>query len=140
MEQFEFPFVTAYGKKSRVQKFFDDEVLTKQEFKRECDINHILSKYNRQMGVDFLNQYHGHISGRFGDVSQATDYQTALHQINEAEELFDALPSKIRARFHNDPGMLLDFIADERNRDEAVELGLMKQNAVLQPTATEEPK
>ena len=36
------------------------------------------------------------------------------------------LPAKVRARFDNDPQMFLEFVASEDNRQEAVELGLIK--------------
>lgn len=44
---------------------------------------------------------------KFGDFLGVSDYQTALNQVIEAEEAFDALPAKVRARFDNQP---VDFL------------------------------
>lgn len=35
------------------------------------------------------------------------------------------LPPEIRTRFDNDPGKLIDFVADPDNRQEAQELGIV---------------
>jgi len=138
--QYELPFITAYSVKPRVQKHFEGDSLTKQEFKAECDINNILASYNRQMGVDFLAQYQGQVSGRFGDVSQVPDYQEALQTIEAANELFDAMPSKLRSRFENNPEHLLAFLADERNRDEAIQLGLISSNPSSSSSISQAPE
>ena len=37
-----------------------------------------------------------------------------------------ALDANVRKRFHNDPAELIDFVSDEKNRDEAVRLGLLQ--------------
>ena len=38
--------------------------------------------------------------------------------------MFEELPATIRKKFENDPAKFLDFVNDERNADEMVELGL----------------
>lgn len=121
MSLFQLPYVD----RPRVQVEFDEPSLTKQSFKDECDINNILKKYKRALGAEFLDQYQGFLDGKFEDVSAGVDYRTALHQISEADAAFEAMPAGLRARFDNDPGLLLDFLGDSRNRDEAIELGLL---------------
>lgn len=118
-------FNSAYSGAIVDNKEFTKPSLTKQSFRDECDINNILKKYNRAMGIDFLNQYQGYLAGKFEDVSAVVDYRTALHQIDEARRVFDAMPSKVRARFENDPQNFLEFMADSKNRDEAISLGLL---------------
>lgn len=111
---------------------------TKQSFKKDCDVNNILKKYRRQLGKDFLDEYHGFISGRFGDASYATGYQDALNVICASNEAFDALPSALRARFGNDPLNMLEFVGNKDNKDEAIKLGLLKKE-VKPPENTKTP-
>ena len=49
-----------------------------------------------------------------------------MKQVIEAEKAFDALPSKVRSRFKNQPVEFLEFCSDEANRDEMAELGLIE--------------
>ena len=42
-----------------------------------------------------------------------------------ADDAFMALPANIRERFNNDPAELVDFVSDDRNRSEAIDLGLV---------------
>jgi len=93
--------------------------MTKQEFAREADINVLMGRY-LSTGVipPAVRQ------GYFADVD-SLDYQQALGLVHEAQALFDQLPSKVRERFGNNPAALMEFVADSRNRDEAVSLGLI---------------
>jgi len=109
---------------------------TKQEFLAEADVNLIMKRFKKVAGVDFLNKYQGFFGGQFGDFSQVTDYRTALHQVNQAEKVFDALPAKVRARFENDAAQFLDFMGDPKNVDEIVAMGLAKpKSQVEKPVA-----
>jgi len=98
-------------------------VRTKQSFKKECDINVIMSKYRKTGHLDpgALNQR----QVVFGDVSEVGDYQECQQKIKEADHAFSTLSSEVRTRFNNDPGQLLDFCADEVNMPEAIELGIV---------------
>lgn len=118
-------FRSAYKARPRCQVDCSVGGRTKQSFRDECNVNNILAKYRRQLGVDYLKQYAGYLTGSFGDVSGAVDYQTALEKCSEAGEAFDAMPSKLRSRFENDPARLLAFLSDVSNRQEAIELGLL---------------
>lgn len=95
---------------------------TQQQFKDECDINNIIKTYS-QTGVLPVSKK----VGAFLDVSNVADYQTSLQTVYEAQRAFDALPSKIRTRFENDPNQLLAFIEDDKNYDEALSLGLLEK-------------
>ena len=108
----------------RVQKHFTEPYRTKQAFKQECDINHIMKKFKKVAGVEFLNKYQGYVGGQFGDFTEVVDYRTALDQINRSKAVFDALPSVLRKRFDNDPAKFLDFVQDPNNSKELVEMGL----------------
>lgn len=107
------------------------ENLTKQEFKDECDINLILSRYRdappRAWGTP--------PTLRYGDFAEAPDFLGAQVLVKQSEEQFLSLPAKVRERFANDPVRFLDFVHDPANLAEARELGLLKAEAVPPPTA-----
>lgn len=123
----------------RVQKVFSKPSKTKQSFKDECDINKIMKRFKKIMGAEYLNRYQGYVGGEFGDFSMVGDYRSAIEQVNRAKEVFGALPSKVRARFSNDPAEFLDFVQNPANADEMVSLGLATKRAPTQdaPSVTE---
>lgn len=98
---------------------------TKQSFKDECDINRILHGYRKTGLIDHLSKH----QGIYDDVSNYDDYHASMNLIIESQESFNALPSEIRKRFSNDPSLFLDFVHDESNRAEMIEMGLIKKPA-----------
>lgn len=100
---------------------FEDASLTRQEFAQESDINNIMRKYASGLPPSPA----GARPPQFGDFSNVPDYQTALDKVIDAQERFSELPSQVRRRFDNDPAKLLQFLASEENRAEAVQLGLI---------------
>lgn len=113
-------FQKPYEKRERVQVDFDEPSLTKQQFKSDCDVNLILKKYGRGGVVPRFDD----LKPQYGDFVSVDDYHTALDRIIDSRASFDRLPAPLRARFKNDPALLLDFVSDERNYDEAVSLGI----------------
>lgn len=103
--------------------------MTEQHHANEVNINQIVSRYSKT-GV--LPSRSG--MPRYGDFSGVSDYQTACEAVRAAESGFMTLAPEIRRRFENDPGKLLEFLADEKNYVEAVKLGL-----VVAPAADEPP-
>lgn len=110
-----------YFPHERVYAELDSEVRTKQSFADETNINTIMLKWNRTGSIEHMNKR----QGQYGDFSDAPDYHETFLRIQDANLAFDALPSEVRKRMHNDPGELMDFLADPENRDEAIELGLI---------------
>lgn len=117
----EMEFVTAYGPKVRHGIGFPEVSRTKQSFKEECDINNIMSKYQKTGLLDFVNEH----EAQYGDAT-GIDFQEALETVRSAQEMFADMPSSVRRRFDNDPAAFLEFVNNPDNRDEAVELGLIK--------------
>lgn len=70
--------------------------------------------------------------GQYGEMPDF-DYHTAMLQIAEARSAFMELPASMRLRFENDPGKLLEFLRDERNREEAESLGLINPQPTPAP-------
>lgn len=76
----------------------------------------------------------------FGEFDSANQFQEMMDVIVKAQESFDALPSYIRDRFRNDPRELIEFIDDENNLDEAVDLGIIDESvAFKKQTKDNEP-
>lgn len=114
--------------------------LTKQEFASEVDVNKIMDRYVK---TGQLPQ--SYTEGVFADVSEIGDFANVMNRVHAADEAFALLPSKVRERFEGDPVKLIGFLADEKNRDEAVKLGLIakkEEPAPPQPPAlpAEKPK
>lgn len=96
------------------------ESLTRQSFNAECNINNIMARFEKTGLAEHLNNH----QGTYGDFTQVSDYHTALLHVVEAQTLFNSLPSKIRARFGNDPGTYLQFVTDPENLPELRKMGL----------------
>lgn len=98
-----------------------DESLAQQQFAEEVDINTIVRRFGLTGEMP-----DSPVMPTFGDFTDAvTDYQTALNMLNAAQDSFMQFPAEVRARFHNDPQEMMQFLDDEKNRDEAVKLGFI---------------
>lgn len=104
---------------------------TSQEFAEEVDINTIARRF--------------HLTGELpenvpmvlqGDFTNALDFRSAMELVVAAREGFMEQPAEVRARFRNDPQEFLDFVSDKANLDEAIKLGLVREESV-QARATE---
>lgn len=109
-----------YPYRKKVSITFDPaQGMTRQEFQRECNINHIMAKYQKTGVVDHLAK-HAPEYGTYDPV----DFQQALETIRQGEEMFSELPSTVRKYFDNDPAEFMTFVQDPNNIDKLVELGL----------------
>jgi len=104
----------------RVQMHPKGASLTKQAFKKECDINQIMKQYKKNGLLDHLNTH----QGNYGSFIGYEDYHSSLNKILEAKDAFYTIPSDIRAKFDNDPSLFIKFAQDEKNYDQMVEMGL----------------
>lgn len=105
----------------RVQTHPVGESKTEQHHRAECDINSIVSKCQK---TGYLPPARG--LPHYGDFSQIGSYREALDSVKAAEQAFMMLPSSVRKHFRNDPGELLAFLGDDRNKEEAIKLGLIE--------------
>jgi len=133
----------------RVYSYFDpppgvgvdcsgDEVLTKQSFAEEADLNFMMARY----GVEHvaLLSAMGARETFYGDFSDGLDYLEAHGKLLNAQEAFMSLSAPVRRRFGNDPAELLDFLMDPGNRDEAISLGLVNPVPAAQEPVVGAPK
>lgn len=97
---------------------------TKQSFSNECDINKIMTKVLKTgMLADSVG-----ISSRqaiFADVADIGDYRLVMDKIAKANQAFDSLSAEVKNRFNNDPALLVEFMKDSGNLEEACKLGLL---------------
>lgn len=96
---------------------------TEQHHKQECDINHIIKKYDKNGVLTHVTR----IEATYGDTS-GEDYKQIRDKLIKAQYAFLDLPAKIRSRFDNDFTELIAFMDNPENRDEAIKLGLIKES------------
>lgn len=125
--QYNYPhlFKTAYGPKLKIQSDTSQaRDRTKQSFKDECDINMIMSRFQKTGVLDFANKN----APQFGDCT-GVEFQAGMELVARARSMFNEMPSKLRNRFSNNPAEFLEFVQNPANREEARELGLLKPEA-----------
>ena len=106
-----------------------DPSRTVQDGKDDADINVIMERYAK------TGQFKPPANlPQYGDFTGVTDFQSALDMVLAAEDGFMQLPAKLRSRFHNDPAALLEFLAKEENRSEAISLGIIPRPAEVPPS------
>lgn len=98
-----------------------DPSRTQQNFAEESDINTIVKRFN--LTGELPSNFR---APQYGDFDGIADYQSALNQVMAANDAFMSMPAGLRARFHNNPQNLIEFLSREENRDEAVRLGLLQ--------------
>lgn len=103
--------------------------LTKQSFAADTDINNIIARFEKTGMIEHVNK----VAPFYGDVSGLVSYQESLNVVKQANDLFNAMDARVRAKFDNDPAKLILFLSDEANLKEAVELGLCVERPVEQP-------
>lgn len=104
--------------------YFDsvkDPMLTQQSSRDECDINCIVERAKKGADIAHINPS----APMYDDFVGFPDFRESMLMVTQANTMFMRLDARIRERFGNDPGRLLDFLADVSNRDEAISLGLI---------------
>lgn len=110
--------------RTRIKTETPGKKIVQQHLKDRTDINKIMAKYQKTGLIEWTRKDPG--NANYGDFSEVTDYQTALQQVMEAQEAFMTLPASTRKRFGNDPGQFLEFMSDDKNKEEAIKLGLIE--------------
>lgn len=108
----------------RVRSIFVEEegsFPTQQQFKDDYDVGSILNRYKNTGVIPQVRK----ANPMYLDMTQMPqDYAEAMQRVDFAKEAFSNLPSRVRERFQNDPGEFVEFVANPKNQDELVELGL----------------
>lgn len=131
-------FATLYdeGMKPSEGIIFTEPSVTDQSQYQESDINYIVKKYaDGRTGITTLDL--GADAGvlQYGDTLLPGDYDTALDLINAVSDEFYQLPAQIRAEFNHNPKELINALADPRQRDRLLSLGLLQQDTVVPSSA-----
>lgn len=106
---------------------------TKQQYKDSSDINKINDQARKSGLVTNLNRH----PAFFADVTGIPNYEDSLNLVVEANESFMMLDPRVRERFDNDPGKLLGFLSNPKNRAEAELLGIVEKK--IEPTPPPPP-
>lgn len=114
----------------------NDEIIVKQQFKDECDINTIVAKFNKLGQLPELIRK----DAKYGDFTAVPEYQHALDTVIKAQEQFEALDANVRDRFANDPARFLEFATNAQNLPEMVKLGLAVEKSATPQPATPQVK
>lgn len=102
----------------RVQKVIVGESLTEQTHRPAANINSIVARARKGIMPELNTK-----DLRFGDFTGEVEFLDVQNRMAQAKSEFMMLPSAIRMRFQNSPGLLCEFIANPENREEAIELG-----------------
>lgn len=120
----------------KVSTINEQPSMTQQAFKDDVDVNIILDRYMKTGELNLKRK-----QGIYADVSQLPDLAKAVEVVQTAQKAFDALPSKIRFEFNNDPRILMQFLKDPKNKQRGIELGLFKAPEVSsQPESKDSPQ
>jgi len=120
---------SAYVPHSRVQSTNNEPTRTKTSMQAECDINNIMEKFKKTGMVNHFTSRRA----EYLDMPMAEDFHEAINTVLHARTMFDELPSELRNRFHNDPELFLEFVDNEANRPEMVQMGLLEDDKPLTP-------
>lgn len=114
----------------RVYAPHDDEEVTKQSSKDECDIYQILKQYQRTGVLT-------HIAAQqpsYQDLPSEIDYQMAANLVLAADESFSTLPASVRDEFNNDPAAFLAAFESEPGIARLKALGVIETPPAPLPT------
>ncbi len=95
-----------------------DKGKTKQSFAKECDINNIMSRYEKTGAMSHLTKY----EGRYGDYATSMDLHEYMQEMGKTQDMFDDLPKEIKREFGQDPGKFIDFVQNPENSGRLAEL------------------
>ena len=106
------------------------ELITRQEFAEECDINNMIADFKQTGMFKHVNKHAER--GIYANLPDVHDYQEALIQASRANAAFAALPSKIRQKWDNDPRKLLRALADPDQRQELEDMGILEKRELAE--------
>jgi len=98
--------------------------LTRQEFAEECDINILMSRYEKTGQLPPMSGR----EPRYLDLAEVGKYDLAhvMQVLNDAEASFMSLPALVRAEFENDPVKFVEYAEKPENIGRLRDLGLAK--------------
>lgn len=119
------------GDRKSQYEYFPERSRTKPEFQKDANINRIMKKYKR---TGILGDPLAYRDMHYGDFANGNDFAEMAIKVADAQQEFLSLSAEVRNRFQNDPSKLLDFLADPRNDEEAIKLGLKEKPKITKET------
>lgn len=104
--------------------------LTEQSHKTKADVNEIIRRYQNTGLIDHVSQF----EAMFGDLGEL-DFRDALDRLNSVSAKFMEFPADFRAKFKNDPGIMLDWFDNPANKDEALRRGWARSSWTFEKDA-----
>lgn len=133
-------FRTRNNPPPRVRAKVEGPSLTKQSFEKTANINNIMGNAIKT-GMPPMTGLFNPTNPRrayFGEM-RAESLHEMLNKVMDVQNLFRALPSRIRSRF-KDAYQLLRWLEDPRNENEAIRLGLLSNPDKLDEMLAAEEK
>lgn len=127
------PKLTAEGKytKRKHAITFDTKSKVQQGHEDETDINRIIGRFLGGQDVPGNSA-----QPMYADISEVPSYHEMQNHIAYADQQFMKLPAKLRGRFNNKSANLVNFLLDDKNKEEATKMGFF--NAPEEPTKESE--
>lgn len=110
----------SHPSRRRVSLDCGTELITKQSFKNETDINNILTQFKRTGIITHTSQH----QPMYADLPDNLDFQQSLAIVEQAENAFQTLPSVTRAYYNNDPATFLAALSDPSQKQQLIEFGI----------------
>jgi len=98
--------------------------MTQQHQANDVNINTIVARARKGTPLPVSR-----LQPLYGDFSKIGDYRECCERLADAQDAFMTLTADVRLKFGNDPGAIIEFLKDEKNRDEAIALGLIEKPA-----------
>lgn len=106
----------------RLQTVYERPSRCNPDYKDEVDVNNIMNRFLKTGQLTHINQIP--MIATEDQVISSLDLQESIHQVREAEAMYNSLNKKLKKQFKN-PQELLQFLDDPKNWDEAREIGLL---------------
>ena len=118
-------FQTPYDRKNncKPKTICEEETLTEQTHKNQCDINRILKDYQKNGFIAHAKKH----EGQYDDVS-SMDFTNAMQTVATVKSMFEGLPSTYREQFGNNPTNFLTFVQNPDNAQQMQKMGILKGN------------
>lgn len=102
----------------------DKPSLTDESFKKECDIDFIISNFV-QRGIEPPQH-----QIEYGKQFTSEDYMHSMNVLSECKSAYEALPAIEKERFNNSVTNFLDFVSNPDNLRESYEKGYIDPSSV----------
>lgn len=102
--------------------FEGEESLTRQADAQEVHIPTILARCAAGNEMIFPK-----VNPVYTDITDRQDYMARMNSVAKLNSAFEMMPVEIKEYFKNDPGLMVEFLADKKNLKKAVDLGLIEK-------------